>query len=80
MVGGLLFFSFTIILFFFFSPEGAQGSAAKSKALPQQSVRGYDKKACNKGPLCNLMGLETERGAHLNELRSPCSNLDDGGN
>lgn len=53
---------------------------AKSKAAPWQSVRGYDKKPCNKGPLCNLMCPETGRSAHFNELRSPFSNHGGGGN
>lgn len=49
---------------------GLQSSVAKSKAAPLQSVRGYDKKPCDKGLLCNLMGPETERSVHFNELRS----------
>ena len=53
---------------------------AKSKTAPWQSVRGYDKKPCNKGPLCNLMCPETGHSAHFNELRSPFYNHGGGGN
>ncbi len=60
--------------------QGAQSSVAKSKAAPWQSVRGYDKKPCNKSPLCNLMCPETGHTAHFNELRSPFSNHGGGGN
>lgn len=60
--------------------QGAQSSVAKSKAAPWQSVRGYDKKPCNKGLLCNLMCPETGHSAHFNELRSPFSNHSGWGN
>lgn len=64
ILGGLFFFFFVFNLFLW-------GSVAKSKAAPLQSVRGYDKNPCNKGLLCNLMGPETGRSVHFNELRSP---------
>lgn len=38
------------------------------------------KTPCNKGLLCNLMGSETVRNAHFNELRSPFYNHSAGGN
>lgn len=60
--------------------QGVQSSVAKSKAAPLQSVRGYDKKPCNKGLLCNLIGPETGCSVHFNELRSPFSNHGGGGN
>lgn len=74
-VGGP-FFPFTA----FFSLKGCRVQWPNQRLLHSNQLGVMTKKACNKGTLCNLMGLEIERDAHFNELRSPFSNLGGGRN